>query len=132
MKWRSGSIEWSPGADRSPRRLRFIETHPIKPGLAFPAHLVRSLLPQATAKENVDSLTTVYTSLQEATMAQGQGKMTRGEVQDLVAKFAVENPKYRDALIKDPKSIIEKQLNTSLGKVQVKSVVETPDVSYVV
>lgn len=65
-------------------------------------------------------------------MAQGQGKMTRGEVQDLVAKFAVENPKYRDALIKDPKSIIEKQLNTSLGKVQVKSVVETPDVSYVV
>src|SRR5262249_43304282 len=59
-------------------------------------------------------------------------KMTRGEVQDLLAKFAVENPKYRDALIKDPKSIIEKQLNTSLGPTKVKAVVETADTVYVV
>jgi hypothetical protein len=59
-------------------------------------------------------------------------KMTRGEVQDLVAKFAVENPKYRDALIKDPKGVIEKQLNTSLGNVKVKSVVDTADTTYVV
>ena len=34
--------------------------------------------------------------------------MSRGEIQDLVSKFAVENPKYRDALIKDPKNVIEK------------------------
>ena len=59
-------------------------------------------------------------------------KMTRGEVQDLVAKFAVENPKYREALIKDPKAIIEKQLNTSLGNVRVKAVVDTADTTYVV
>jgi hypothetical protein len=59
-------------------------------------------------------------------------KMTRGEVQDLLAKFAVENPKYRQALISNPKSIIEKQLNTSLGKVNVKSIVETADTTYVV
>ena len=59
-------------------------------------------------------------------------KMTRGEVQDLVGKFAAENPKYRDALIKDPKSIIEKQLNTSLGNIKVKSVVDTADTTYVV
>ncbi len=59
-------------------------------------------------------------------------KMTRGEIQDLLAKFAVENPKYRDALIRDPKGIIEKQLNASLGKVQVKAVVETADTAYVV
>jgi hypothetical protein len=59
-------------------------------------------------------------------------KMTRGEVQDLVAKFAVENPKYREALIKDPKAIIEKQLNTSLGNVKVKAVVDTADTTYVV
>ena len=59
-------------------------------------------------------------------------KMTRGEIQDLVAKFAVENPKYRDALIKDPKTIIEKQLGTKLGKMQVKAVAETADVAYVV
>ena len=59
-------------------------------------------------------------------------KMTRGEIQDLVAKFAVENPKYRSALLRDPKSIIEKQLNTSLGKVNVKAVAETADTAYVV
>ena len=59
-------------------------------------------------------------------------QMTRGEVQDLLAKFAVENPKYRQALINDPKAIIEKQLNTSLGGAKVKAVVETADTTYVV
>jgi hypothetical protein len=59
-------------------------------------------------------------------------QMTRGEVQDLLAKFATENPKYREALIRDPKGIVEKQLNTSLGNVKVKAVVETADTSYVV
>jgi hypothetical protein len=59
--------------------------------------------------------------------------MTRGQIQDLVAKFAAENPSYRDALLKDPKSVIEKQLNTSLpGNVQIKAVQETSSVSYVV
>jgi hypothetical protein len=59
-------------------------------------------------------------------------QMTRGEVQDLLAKFATENRKYRQALIADPKAIVEKQLNTSLGRVKVKSVVETADTAYVV
>jgi hypothetical protein len=59
-------------------------------------------------------------------------KMTRGEIQELLNKFAVENPKYRDALIADPKGVIEKQLNTSLGSVNVKAVVETADTTYVV
>jgi hypothetical protein len=59
-------------------------------------------------------------------------QMTRGEVQDLLAKFATENPRYRQALISDPKAIVEKQLNTSLGSVKVKSVVETADTTYVV
>jgi hypothetical protein len=59
-------------------------------------------------------------------------RMTRGEVQDLLAKFAIENPNYREALISDPKAIIEKQLNTSLGAVQVKSLVETASTTYVV
>ena len=58
--------------------------------------------------------------------------MSRGEVQDLVAKFATENPKYREALMKDPKAIIEKQLNTSLGNVKVKAVADTADTTYVV
>jgi hypothetical protein len=59
-------------------------------------------------------------------------KMTRGEVQDLVAKFAAENPKYRQALISNPKAVIEKQLNTSLGNVNIKAVVDTADTTYVV
>jgi hypothetical protein len=59
-------------------------------------------------------------------------KMTRGQVQDLLAKFATENPKYRDALIKNPKEMIEKQFATSLGSVNVKAVVETADTTYVV
>lgn len=65
-------------------------------------------------------------------MAGAGQTMTRGEVQDLVGKFAAENPRYRDALIKDPKSVIERQLNTSLGAIKVKAVAETADTVYVV
>ena len=59
-------------------------------------------------------------------------KMTRGQVQDLLAKFATENPKYREALIANPKAVIEKQFASSLGSVTVKAVVETADTTYVV
>ena len=59
-------------------------------------------------------------------------RMTRGEIQDLVSKFAVENPKYRQALVKDPTGVIAKQLNASLGPLQIKAVVETADTAYVV
>ena len=59
-------------------------------------------------------------------------KMTRGQIQDLVGKFAAENPKYRAALISDPKAIIEKQLNTTLGGVTVKAVVDTANTVHVV
>jgi hypothetical protein len=59
-------------------------------------------------------------------------KMTRGEVQDLLTKFAYENPNYRQALLANPKSVIERQLNTSLGNVQVKAIAETADTVYVV
>jgi hypothetical protein len=58
--------------------------------------------------------------------------MTRGQLHDLLARFAVENPKYREALINDPKTVLEKQLGSSLGNVTVKSVQETPDTMYVV
>ena len=59
-------------------------------------------------------------------------KMTRGEVQDLLNKFAIDNPKYRAALLADPKGTIERQLNTSLGAVKVKAIAETADTVYVV
>ena len=38
--------------------------------------------------------------------------MTRGQIQDLVGKFASETPRYRAALLSNPKDTIEKQLNT--------------------
>src|SRR4026208_2078354 len=59
-------------------------------------------------------------------------KMTRGQIQDLVGKFAAENPKYRAALLSNPKGTIEKQLNTSLGAVTVKAVADTADTVHVV
>ena len=59
--------------------------------------------------------------------------ITRGEIQDLIGKFASENPEYRSALVNDPKSVIEKQLNISLPEgVTVKAVVETADTAYLV
>ena len=60
-------------------------------------------------------------------------EMTRGEIQDLLAKFAAENPKYREALLVDPKKVIEQQLNTSLPEgMTIKAVAETSDTAYVV
>jgi hypothetical protein len=59
-------------------------------------------------------------------------KMTRGEMQDLLRKFAAENPKYRQALLSDPKGIVERQFNISLGDTKVKAVEETADTLYVV
>ncbi len=58
--------------------------------------------------------------------------MTRGEAQDLISKFATDSPKYRQALLANPKATIERQLNTSLGNVQVKAIAETADTVYVV
>jgi hypothetical protein len=59
-------------------------------------------------------------------------KLTRGEVQDLVSKFAAENPKYRQALIADPKATIERQLNAPLGSTRVKAVADTADTYHIV
>ena len=59
--------------------------------------------------------------------------ISRGEIQDLLTKYASNNPQYRDALLKDPKSIVEKQFNTTLpAGISVKAVVETADTIYVV
>ncbi len=59
-------------------------------------------------------------------------KMTRGQIQDLIGRFALENPKYRSALISNPKGILERQLNTSLGGVTVRAVADTADTVHVV
>ncbi len=60
-------------------------------------------------------------------------KMTRGEMQDLLEKFAATNPEYRSALLKDPKSVVEKQFAMSLpDNVKVKAVEESANTIYVV
>ena len=58
-------------------------------------------------------------------------KMSRGEVQDLLIKFAAENPQYRQELLRNPKGLIERQFNTSLGTVNVKAVADTADTVHV-
>jgi hypothetical protein len=58
--------------------------------------------------------------------------LSRGQLQDLLNKFSTENPKYREKLISDPKWVLEKQLNNSLGKTVVKALVESADTIYVV
>jgi len=59
-------------------------------------------------------------------------EMSRGEMQDLLNKFASQNPRYREALLKDPKSVVEKQFAMDLSGKQVKAVEEAPDTLYVI
>lgn len=59
--------------------------------------------------------------------------MTRGQMQDLLSQFALQNPQYREALVNDPRSIIEKQFNTEFPEgLDVKVVEDTADTAYVV
>lgn len=60
-------------------------------------------------------------------------QLTRGEIQDLLTGFAAKNPQYRAALLKDPKSVLEGQLNNKMPEgIKVKAVEETADTVYVV
>ena len=58
-------------------------------------------------------------------------KMSRGEVQDLLIKFAAENPQYRQELLRNPKGLIERQFNTTLGNINIKAVADTADTVHV-
>ena len=58
-------------------------------------------------------------------------KMSRGEVQDLLIKFAAENPQYRQELLRNPKGLIERQFNTSLGNINIKAIADTADTVHV-
>jgi hypothetical protein len=60
-------------------------------------------------------------------------KMTRGEMQDLLEKFASSNPQYRAALLKNPKAVVEKQFNMTVpDNVQIKAVEESASTIYVI
>ena len=59
--------------------------------------------------------------------------MTRGEMQDILAKFSVEDPTYRAALIKNPRAVVEKQFNMALPpNVTVKAVEDSSEQFFVV
>jgi hypothetical protein len=63
----------------------------------------------------------------------GDASLTRGEIQDLLSKFAKNTPSYRSALLKNPKAVLEGQLNTKIpDSIHVKAVEETADTMYVI
>ena len=60
-------------------------------------------------------------------------QLSRGEIQDLLMKFSKSNPQYREALIKNPKAVLEGQMGGKIpAGVTVKAVEETPNTIYVV
>lgn len=60
-------------------------------------------------------------------------EMTRGEMQDLLAKFASENTEYRDALKQNPKDVVAQQFQIEIpAHVQVRVVEDTADMIHVV
>ena len=57
--------------------------------------------------------------------------ITRDEIEDIVVGNAIKHPQYRDALLKNPKKVIETQLNNKLPDgLNVKVVQETGDTIY--
>ncbi len=60
-------------------------------------------------------------------------QLSRGEIQDLLMKFSKSNPQYREALIKNPRAVLEGQMGGKIpAGVTVKAVEETPNTIYVV
>ncbi len=60
-------------------------------------------------------------------------ELSRGEIIDLITKFASENPNYRKALLDDPKKVIGKQLGQEVPDwLNIKTVEESADTMYVV
>jgi hypothetical protein len=57
--------------------------------------------------------------------------LTRDQIEELVIGNAAKHPKYREALLKDPRKVIETQLNNKLpDNLKVNVVQETGDTIY--
>ncbi len=57
--------------------------------------------------------------------------LTRDEIEEIVISNATKHPQYREALLKDPKKVIETQLNNRLPEgLNVKVLQETGDTIY--
>ena len=58
---------------------------------------------------------------------------TRGELLDKIVEQAQANPEYYDQLMKDPRTLMERQLGTAIPQnVNIKVLEETPDTYYIV
>lgn len=59
--------------------------------------------------------------------------MTRGEMLDLLAKFAAENPDYRTALLKNPRAVVAEQFQIEIPPhIDVRVIEDTADAVHVV
>lgn len=60
-------------------------------------------------------------------------EISRGQLLDIIVRNATDNPAYRAALLKDPKAVLSKQMNTELPPtLKVKVLEETADTIYVI
>lgn len=59
-------------------------------------------------------------------------QLTRGEVEDQIARLSKSNPNFRAALLRDPKAALESQGAKIPASIAVKAVEETPTTMYVV
>lgn len=60
-------------------------------------------------------------------------EVTRGEILDIIGKFAFEDASYRQSLLSDPKSVLAKQMNTELPEsLNVKVVEEDANTIYLI
>jgi Nitrile hydratase, alpha chain len=60
-------------------------------------------------------------------------QMSRGEMQDVLSKFSVENPTYRAALLRNPGKVVTEQFRMEVpAGVTVKAIEENANTVYVV
>ncbi len=60
-------------------------------------------------------------------------KMSRGEVNDLIAGFATKNPDYKRALLANPKKVVAMQLGQELPEsLNIKVIEDTADTIHIV
>lgn len=71
---------------------------------------------------------------EEKEMAETQSMtLTRGEVNDLFARFATKNPEYRKALLADPRKVVSAQLGQTIPpSVEIKIIEEKPNEFYLI
>jgi len=66
-------------------------------------------------------------------MAQETMELSRGQVNDLLAKWAAEDPEYRKALMERPREVLQAQFGVTVPEsIQVKVIEEGPNEFHVI